>query len=353
MALFCINPLGYRALDSNGDPVSGALMNVYQQGSETAVSLFTSEAGSSSLSNPVVADSTGTFVPVWVGGRSIKIDITDSDGASLDGFPIDVIGFPIGHGNLPNGSTRPSHVQEYGFWVNDSVTDTHTINYFTGSSSVPFMTFDTSENEFSFPGGLAQATLESKGATARLRLNETDGTATHAITDIIRGGDITRIRTLTDAAADAGDVMIIRNSASGASSIEFLISDTEAARVEAAGTSMSDAQAIVTKEKGDAAYQAISSMRFKEALEIVTGLPQEFWEKPVYKGVYGGDLPEDHPLRGKPTIGPLLEDLVEELPAIAQLDDKGLPHNYNAAVAFGVFYAKIQHLEAQIRELSQ
>ena len=115
MALFCINPLGYRALDSNGDPVSGALMNVYQQGSETAVSLFTSEAGSSSLSNPVVADSTGTFVPVWVGGRSIKIDITDSDGASLDGFPIDVIGFPIGHGNLPNGSTRP--LARSGIWV--------------------------------------------------------------------------------------------------------------------------------------------------------------------------------------------------------------------------------------------
>lgn len=54
-----------RALDSAGNPLSGALLQVYLTGTTTPSPFYTSSSLATPLSNPVVADSTGSFPPMF------------------------------------------------------------------------------------------------------------------------------------------------------------------------------------------------------------------------------------------------------------------------------------------------
>ena len=49
----------YRALDANGDPVSGAKMYTYQPGGTTDETTYSDYLRTSANANPVVADSDG------------------------------------------------------------------------------------------------------------------------------------------------------------------------------------------------------------------------------------------------------------------------------------------------------
>lgn len=86
------NAVALRAIDSNGDPVSGALLNVYEAGTTTRVSTFTDEDGATPNADQVVGNAAGAFDDlggVYLASQSVKIDITTSTGTSLPGYPID------------------------------------------------------------------------------------------------------------------------------------------------------------------------------------------------------------------------------------------------------------------------
>ena len=56
----------FRAVDANGAPMPGALLQFYVTGTTTPTPAYTTSALSVTLSNPVVADSGGLFVPIYL-----------------------------------------------------------------------------------------------------------------------------------------------------------------------------------------------------------------------------------------------------------------------------------------------
>ncbi len=55
-----------RALDDNGNPISGALLQFYLTGGTTATPIYTTSALTTQHSNPVVADASGHFPPIYL-----------------------------------------------------------------------------------------------------------------------------------------------------------------------------------------------------------------------------------------------------------------------------------------------
>ncbi len=75
---------GYRrALDGNGDPISGAKMFVYEDGTTTEVSLTSDLAGSTAITQPVVADSEGRWPDVYLDPDSVKVVVQDASDVTL------------------------------------------------------------------------------------------------------------------------------------------------------------------------------------------------------------------------------------------------------------------------------
>lgn len=72
---------GFAFVDSNGNPLSGALLFTYVAGSSTKRTTYKNEAGSSSHTNPIVLDSNGRVPdPLWlIGGTSYKFVLAPSN----------------------------------------------------------------------------------------------------------------------------------------------------------------------------------------------------------------------------------------------------------------------------------
>jgi hypothetical protein len=86
-------------LDSNGDPVSGARVEVYQAGTVIAAPTYADAALATPNPWPIVADSAGRFVAFVPSGQSFKVIYKDAAGAVLktvDG----VAAIPSSTGNL-------------------------------------------------------------------------------------------------------------------------------------------------------------------------------------------------------------------------------------------------------------
>jgi hypothetical protein len=56
----------FRAIDQNGEPMSGAQLQFYLTGSTTPNNVYTSASLATPLSNPVIADSGGLFPPIYL-----------------------------------------------------------------------------------------------------------------------------------------------------------------------------------------------------------------------------------------------------------------------------------------------
>lgn len=79
-----------RALDANGDPVSLAEAYFYTTGTTTPVSVYADQGLTVLHSVPLQSDAAGAFEQVFVGtGTAVKVDVTDSLGASIPGYPVD------------------------------------------------------------------------------------------------------------------------------------------------------------------------------------------------------------------------------------------------------------------------
>ena len=67
--------------DSNGDPLAGGKLYLYEPGTSTAKAAYTSSAGTTELSNPVILDSAGR-ASIWLDGY-YKMILKDSDDATI------------------------------------------------------------------------------------------------------------------------------------------------------------------------------------------------------------------------------------------------------------------------------
>lgn len=71
-------------LDANGDPYSGAKAYFYLTGTTTATDTYTESTLTTPHTNPVIADATGTFAPIYLdSGITYKIVFKDSDDVTL------------------------------------------------------------------------------------------------------------------------------------------------------------------------------------------------------------------------------------------------------------------------------
>lgn len=56
----------FRAVDANGAPIAGALLQFYLTGTNTPATVYTTSSLATALSNPVAADSGGLFAPIYL-----------------------------------------------------------------------------------------------------------------------------------------------------------------------------------------------------------------------------------------------------------------------------------------------
>lgn len=88
MASYPIIPI-HTVTDNNGKPVPGAKVYFYAAGTTTELDLFSDNALSNAIDNPVVADAYGRFVTPFFAGGAFKIVATTSADATLNWPGID------------------------------------------------------------------------------------------------------------------------------------------------------------------------------------------------------------------------------------------------------------------------
>lgn len=81
MAANLFQPALSRATDSNGDPISGALLSFYLTGTNTPATFYTNGAGTVAGSNPHAANAAGVFAPVFLDPDiTYRVVLQDTDG---------------------------------------------------------------------------------------------------------------------------------------------------------------------------------------------------------------------------------------------------------------------------------
>ena len=93
----------WRVLDANGDPVSGAKFRFFEAGTDTLLTVYTTEALSTPHPDPLVADS-GGFAPraFWSGTPAARLRIFDADDVQI--FDID----PVASSSTSTGAANSS-----------------------------------------------------------------------------------------------------------------------------------------------------------------------------------------------------------------------------------------------------
>lgn len=84
-----INSNILRAVDSNGDPVPAARMYFYDVGTANAKTVYSDEALAVPHGVPLTADGSGVFAPVFTDAATVKVNMIDTVGASLPGYPVE------------------------------------------------------------------------------------------------------------------------------------------------------------------------------------------------------------------------------------------------------------------------
>ena len=74
-----------QALDSNGDPISGAKANIYETGTTTPETVYQNTGLSTPHANPIIADSEGRFAQAFYGGSlTLKVVFTDASDVEIE-----------------------------------------------------------------------------------------------------------------------------------------------------------------------------------------------------------------------------------------------------------------------------
>lgn len=86
-----------RAVDANGEPSPGALARFYVPGTTTPKTVYADSTLTTVRGQPLAADAAGVFPQVYTSGLT-KVTVTDADGATLPGYPLDPCGLTAGSG---------------------------------------------------------------------------------------------------------------------------------------------------------------------------------------------------------------------------------------------------------------
>jgi len=100
----------HRFWDNSGLPLAGGKVYTYAAGTTTPTSTFTDSTGSIANTNPITLDSKGE-AGIWTTGL-IKVNVTDSVGVQITGWPVDNIGIGV------NSSVQMGSVVTSGLTVN-------------------------------------------------------------------------------------------------------------------------------------------------------------------------------------------------------------------------------------------
>ena len=80
------------ALDSNGDPIDGAIWKFYATGTTTPVNVYSDDSFGTSLGATVTADAAGRFVPIYVSDAAgVRAILTNASGTPIADFDIDPV----------------------------------------------------------------------------------------------------------------------------------------------------------------------------------------------------------------------------------------------------------------------
>jgi len=103
--------LNHRALDSSGDPISGAKYNFYVAGTSTRQDTYSDSALSSANANPVVADGNGLFGAIYLDPtktyKCVLTDANDNTIESRDNVTAPLIAADSYHTRLKEGVNSP------------------------------------------------------------------------------------------------------------------------------------------------------------------------------------------------------------------------------------------------------
>lgn len=90
------------ALTAAGDPLPGAKIYTYESGGTTPLTTYTTDALSTPNANPIIADASGKFGPIWTNGSvEVKIVITTAADATVETIDPVPFGFTApGWGNF-------------------------------------------------------------------------------------------------------------------------------------------------------------------------------------------------------------------------------------------------------------
>lgn len=81
----------FQTVDANGAPYSGAKLAFYQSGTTTPITVYQDAAKATPHTNPVVADTSGTFAEIFVDTDPYKVVLTTSSGTlieTIDAIPL-------------------------------------------------------------------------------------------------------------------------------------------------------------------------------------------------------------------------------------------------------------------------
>lgn len=236
MAQFLTSPV-FQVLDANGNPYAGAKMYVYQTGTTTLLSLFSDEAMTTPATNPVVADSSGTFANVFLSQTKFKAVITSSADTTIKTLD------PV-----------------YSTGASDSV-------------SAEQVSFDGTS--IGFAATTVQDAIEEVADTTAL-LTGSDFTGPVTITRDVTGNHITL--TSTEASAASGPVIeFYRNSASPAASdvagsLAFYGEDSAGNKEQYAEIRNTITDPTTTEEDGTLTVRTIVAGTLADRVHIGAGL---------------------------------------------------------------------------------
>jgi hypothetical protein len=77
--VYLLDPVAVRHSDPNLSPVSGAKLHTWVAGTTTNLATYTDATGSTPLSNPIVADTTGIFPEIWITSGAYDFECRKSD----------------------------------------------------------------------------------------------------------------------------------------------------------------------------------------------------------------------------------------------------------------------------------
>lgn len=136
------------------------------------------------------------------------------------------------------------------------------------------------------------------------------------------------------------------------SKVAFTLNGNTNAVLAPSGSSVSVANDVITREKGDARYASISSsLRYKEDAEPWSIDGGVFDALDLYAWRWGGELAEDDPRRGEAGVGLIAEAVAQHFPEAVIRREDGSPEGLDALPLIGALFAEVKALRARVAVL--